>query len=107
MAGGLESGARNLQMLSLVLPDVLCCLAVDGPAAQCLTTVVDRLALGQSDFTLDEVIFGVEAERNQCQALLLDAAHEFIYLLPVQQQPPVAERVGVHITTGSVSSDVA
>src|SRR5487761_116264 len=94
-------------MLPPVLLDILCRLAVNSPAAQRLAAVENRFAFGQRDLTLDKVIFRVEAERNQCQALFLRASHELVDFLPVQQQPPVAERARIHIAPGGIGSDVA
>ena len=66
------------------------------------------LALGQPDFDLGKAPFGeIDAEWDECEALLLRLAKEFIDLLAMEKQLPGAEGLVIHDVAVAVGTDVA
>ena len=66
------------------------------------------LAFGQPEFNLGKTTLGkIDAERDECESLLLRLAEEFIDLLTVEEQFPSTERLVIHDVAVAVGTDVA
>jgi len=66
------------------------------------------LAFGQPEFDLGKAPLGeIDAERDECETLLLRLAEELIDFLAVEEQFPSTERLVIHDVAVAVGSDVA
>jgi len=66
------------------------------------------LAFGQPEFNLGKTTLGkIDAERNECESLLLSLAEEFIDLLTVEEQFPSTERFMIHEVAIAIGTDMA
>src|SRR5262252_3768584 len=90
-----------------MVPNVLSGFTIDRAAADGFALVPDGLALGQSEFTLDEVLLQVEPGGNQRQAALLGPASKLVDLRPVQQQSPFPHGRMIEVAARQVATDVA
>ncbi len=66
------------------------------------------LTFGQPEFNLGKTTLGkIDAERNECESLLLRLAEKFIDFLSVEEQFPSAKRFVIHDVAMAVGTDMA
>jgi hypothetical protein len=104
---GLPSRDVRLSVASPVFLDSLFCFAINRAPPLGFPPVVNLLTLGQSEFTLDQVLFQKQTHGNERQTLFLSPACQLVNLLAMQQESPVPKRVMVEIASRRVRTDVA